>query len=183
MEKKDIKVTNRSGSFVGYGVDEMNLRRDFAPNETKTITEEELLKLSYQPGGQALIDAYFLIHDKELASEVSPQVSQEPEYNLTEEEVKAMLKKQGNLDEFLDCLDFAPDGVKDLIKSLSVSMPLTDTEKMEAIQKVLGFNVANAIRIRKESEVDKKTPTRERRVKESTESTQNPPKYRRVDTK
>ena len=39
MEKKNIKVTNRSGSFVGYGVDEMNLRRDFAPNETKTITE------------------------------------------------------------------------------------------------------------------------------------------------
>jgi len=35
----------------------------------------------------------------------------------------------GSLDEFLDCLDFAPEGVKDLIKTLSVELPLNDVSK------------------------------------------------------
>jgi len=58
----------------------------------------------------------------------------------------------GSLDEFLDCLDFAPEGVKDLIKNLAVDLPLNDVAKREAIFNKLGFNVDNAIRIKKESE-------------------------------
>ena len=60
--------------------------------------------------------------------------------------------KTGSLDEFLDCLDFAPEGVKDLIKNLAVDLPLNDVAKREAIFNKLGFNVDNAIRIKKESE-------------------------------
>jgi len=59
----------------------------------------------------------------------------------------------GSLDEFLDCLDFAPEGVKDLIKNLAVDLPLNDVAKREAIFNKLGFNVDNAIRIKKESDI------------------------------
>jgi len=55
--------------------------------------------------------------------------------------------EHGSLDEFLDCLDFAPEGVKDLIKNLAVELPLNDVAKREAIFNKLGFNVDNAIRI------------------------------------
>jgi len=37
--------------------------------------------------------------------------------------------KTGSLDEFLDCLDFAPEGVTDLIKTLAVELPLNDVAK------------------------------------------------------
>ena len=47
MSKK-ITVRNRSNSFIGYEVPDMNLKRDFAPYEEKSdITEEEIQKLSY----------------------------------------------------------------------------------------------------------------------------------------
>jgi len=51
----------------------------------------------------------------------------------------------------LDCLDFAPEGVRDLIKTFSVMLPLNDVAKREAILNKLGFNVDNAIKIQKES--------------------------------
>jgi hypothetical protein len=35
----------------------------------------------------------------------------------------------GTLDEFLDCLDFAPIGTIDLLKAYCVSLPVTDYEK------------------------------------------------------
>jgi hypothetical protein len=59
--------------------------------------------------------------------------------------------QNGSLDEFLDCLDFAPEGVIDLIKTLAVELPLNDVAKREAILNKTGFNVDNAIRIRQES--------------------------------
>jgi len=75
----------------------------------------------------------------------------EPEYNYSKEEI-IQLMKEGSLDEFLDCLDFAPEGVKELIKTLSVQLPLNDVAKREAILNKLHFNVDAAIRIKKEGE-------------------------------
>jgi len=65
----------------------------------------------------------------------------------------------------LDCLDFAPEGVKELIKTLSVELPLNDVAKREAVFEKLGFNVDNAIRIEKESmdpEVEEAQPAHRR---------------------
>jgi hypothetical protein len=76
--------------------------------------------------------------------------------------------KTGSLDEFLDCLDFAPEGVKDLIKNLSVELPLNDVAKREAIFNKLGFNVDNAIRIKRESsEPMEEKPVTRRRVQKT----------------
>jgi len=35
----------------------------------------------------------------------------------------------GSLDEFLDCLDFAPSVIIDMIKVLAVDLPLNDVSK------------------------------------------------------
>jgi len=40
-------VKNRSGSVVAYTIPEDNIRRRFTPGETKRISYEELLHLSY----------------------------------------------------------------------------------------------------------------------------------------
>jgi hypothetical protein len=51
----------------------------------------------------------------------------------------------GSLDAFLDCLDYAPIGVIDLIKKFSVSVPMKDYDKREALKNKTGFDVSKAI--------------------------------------
>lgn len=145
MVSKDkvIKVTNRYSGTVGYTIDDMNkLRRQYQPAETKEITFEELEKLFYIPGGRRIIEEYLVIDDTEALNELLGGV--EPEYYYTEADVRRLLTT-GSLDEFLDCLDFAPEGVTEMIKDLAVSLPCNDVAKRDAILKKYGFDVTKAI--------------------------------------
>ena len=172
MEKSTlIKVLNRDNGAVVYSIPEMNgLKRVYQAGETKEITFEEIEKLSYIPGGMELLeDSLVILNNDEAIKEILGHV--EPEYSYTKDDV-INLMKNGSLDEFLDCLDFAPEGVKDLIKTLSVELPLNDVAKREAILNKLGFNVDNAIRIKRESEEPtKEEPTTRRRVQKTQNKT------------
>lgn len=169
-----IKVLNRDNGEVGYSIPEMNgLRRVFQAGETKTVTFEELEKLSYIPGGRELLsESLVILNNPEAIAELLGTV--EPEYSYTREDI-IKLMKTGSLDEFLDCLDFAPQGVRDMIKSLAVELPLNDVAKREAIQEKLGFNVDNAIRILKEAaepvQEQEKTGRRVQKIQNKTAST------------
>ena len=172
MEKSTlIKVLNRDNGAVVYSIPEMNgLKRVYQAGETKEITFEEIEKLSYIPGGMELLqDCLVILDNDEAIKRILGHV--EPEYSYTKDDV-INLMKNGSLDEFLDCLDFAPEGVKDLIKTLSVELPLNDVAKREAILNKLGFNVDNAIRIKRESEEPtKEEPTARRRVQKTQNKT------------
>jgi hypothetical protein len=137
-----IKIQNRNNGIVGYSVPDMNVRRVFQPNEKKEITYEELQKLSYTPGGLYLLNNYLIIYNNEARETLIGEV--ELEYNYTEEDVKNLLL-QGSLDELLDCLDFAPDGVISLVKDLAVKLEIVDLSKRKAIQEKTGLNVTKAI--------------------------------------
>jgi len=56
--------------------------------------------------------------------------------------------KVGTLEQFLDCLDFAPESVLENIKDMAVNLPLNDVSKRNAIQEKLGFDVSKAIEIK-----------------------------------
>ena len=76
----------------------------------------------------------------------------------------------GSIEEFLDCLDFAPPGVIDLIKKLSVSLPLADIQKRQALKTKTGFDCDAALKhVMEEKEDDGENTilktTGERRVK------------------
>ena len=135
-------VKNRSSSVVVYSIPESNLRRTFAPGETKRIPFSELEKLTYQPGGRELIANFLQIMEEEVTQDLN--IHREPEYNMSEAQVRDLILN-GSVDAFLDALDFAPIGVIDLIKSLSVSLPITDFKKREALLKKTGFDVDKAI--------------------------------------
>ena len=135
-------VKNRSSSVVVYSIPESNLRRTFAPGETKRIPFSELEKLTYQPGGRELIANFLQIMEEEVTQDLN--IHREPEYNMSEAQVRDLILN-GSLDAFLDALDFAPIGVIDLIKSLSVSLPITDYKRREALLKKTGFDVDKAI--------------------------------------
>lgn len=156
--EKIFTVTNRSASRVYYSVPELGIKsRQYEPGETKRISYAELEGLSYLPGGMELIRDYLLIKDEEVRDELVGNV--EPEYNMTEPEVRNLIMT-GSMDEWLDALDFAPEGVIDLIKNLSVEIPLSDTNKMKAFQEKKGINLARMIQARQEelAEVEASKP-------------------------
>ena len=157
-----IKVTNRDNGVVGYSIPEMNIRRLFQKGEIKEITMEELRKLSYRPGGQVILNECLIVHNEEALRELNPDY--EPEYFYTEKEVTELLLK-GTQEQFLDCLDFAPEGVINLIKDLAVKLEINDLAKREAIQKKTGLNVTRAIEINRESkEADEAEEVKKRRA-------------------
>ena len=173
-----VKVQNRDNGSVGYTIPDLNnLHRTYQPNETKNITMDELRKLSYVPGGMEILRNYLVILDDEAREEILSDV--EPEYYLTKDGVKKLLL-EGTLDALLDCLDFAPSGVVDLVKDVAVEIELNDVKKRDAILNKTGFNVTNAININKETtdEVEKVKPVR--RVGQSEENAATAPTGRRT---
>lgn len=138
-----FNVKNRSAGVAIYRIPEDNIRREFAPGETKRIAFGELEKLTYQPGGIELLTNFLQILDQEPTTTLN--IHREPEYDLSEEQIKDLILN-GSVDEFLDALDFAPIGVIDLIKSYSVSLPVADLAKRQALKAKLGFDVDSAIK-------------------------------------
>lgn len=174
-----IKVRNRSTGSVGYTIPDMgNYNRIFMANESKELSFEEVSKLAYIPGGSYLLQHYLVIDNIEARDEILGTV--ELEYDYTEEDVKRLLN-YGSIDELLDCLDFAPMGVLDLVQKIAVEIELNDVRKRKAILEKTGFNVDNAITINQEtSEQEKEEPTTGRRVAPAaapTESTQPVRRY------
>lgn len=135
-------VKNRSSSIVVYKIPESNLRREFAPGETKRIAFGELEKLTYQPGGRELLEEFLQIVEEDATQDLN--IHREVEYDMSEAQVRDLLLR-GSLDAFLDALDFAPIGVIDLIKTMAVSLPLTDLNKRKALKEKTGFDVDKAI--------------------------------------
>lgn len=159
-------IKNRSAGVAVYKIPEMGIRRKFAPGETKQISAEELEKLTYQPGGMAILANFLQIQDETAIKKIG--LNTQPEYNMSEKDIIELMKN-GSLDAFLDCLDFAPPGVIDLIKSLSVSLPLNDMEKRIALKKKTGFDCDAAMKHVMEEKAEDEKPvikTNERRVKE-----------------
>ena len=148
MINKDtlIKVVNKYNGTVGYNVPDLGVQRNFYPNESKDITFDELEKLSFAPGGEAILKDFLEIQNKEAITKLFA-TEPEPEYHYTKDDIKKLMQT-GTLDQFLDCLDFAPQSVKEIIKDMAVELPLNDVEKRNAIQEKLGFDVNRAIEIK-----------------------------------
>ena len=113
----------------------------------------------------------------------------QPEYYMSEKDI-VKLMTSGSLDEFLDCLDFAPPGVIDLIKKLSVSLPLSDIQKRNALKAKTGFDCDAALKhVMEEKEEDGENTilktSGERRVKKEEPAAperRTAPKYNVVST-
>lgn len=169
-----VSVKNRSRATVAYTIPEMNVRRVFTPGETKKIPEAELTALSYQVGGPAMLQRNLQIMDRRIAEEVTPRI--EPEYWMSEDEVIALLNDNSRdaVDKLLDLLDFAPAGVKDLVKKYAVELPVQDVRKRAAIKEKTGLDVDLVLIHNRESReeegnIEAETPKRRVRVEEKPE--------------
>lgn len=182
-------VKNRSAGVATYKIPELGVRRSFQPGEVKQISAEELEKLTYRPGGMALLANFLQIMEADGIAKVG--LNPQPEYHMSENDIKKLLLN-GSLDEFLDCLDFAPPGVIDLIKKMSVSLPLSDMNKRMALKEKTGFDCDAALKHVMEEKEDEgqntilKTAAPERRVKKEESASverRTAPKYNVVTPK
>jgi hypothetical protein len=184
---KNIRIKNRSSGMVAYTIPELgdarNIRREFSPKEVKTISAKELEALTFVAGGKTLLEDYLQILDDE-GFEIT-NITPEPEYNMNEEDIINLIQN-GSYDSFLDALDFAPEGVIDLIKHYAVSLPCNDSSKREALRTKLGYNIEAALKIKREAETEDtvvtNTSVKQRRVAvpvtaQEEASTTHRPKY------
>ena len=183
MKPTDIcNVTNRSTAWVVYTIPDRNIRREFNVGETKRVPFQEVLDVSAQPGGRSLFHNYLFVQEQDAVKEAF-NIDEEPEYFLTADQIPSWMDTC-TLDEFKDALDFAPDGVKDLIKKIAVDNKLNDVAKRTAIKAQLGFDVDNAIRINQESKEDNnvdekpKTARRVTTVKSAEQGRRSTPNYK-----
>lgn len=176
-----FNVKNRSDGMVVYSIPEMNIRREFAAGETKKIPYIELEKLSFQSGGRELIQDYLQVKSQEVIDNLN--IKAEPEYFMDEAAIRELLVN-GSYDSFLDCLDFAPEGVLNLLKRMAVDLPLGDMNKRKAIKDKLGFDIEAAIK-NNEASKDENAPAdkpAERRVQPTENaSRRTTPKYNIVN--
>ena len=151
MENEMVIVTNRNNGYTGYQIPDTGVSRNFAPGESKRISKEELMQLSYIEGGEYLLKNYLIVNNDKTLEELN--ISVQPEYYYTEEEIKELLTT-GSLDQLEDTLNFAPDGVIEIIKDMAVKTELPDTRKRKMISEKTGFNIDNAIRVNEVMEED-----------------------------
>ena len=152
MAKKTYRIKNRSASRVVYRIPEKGIRREFSPGEVKNITYDELVELMYQPGVKEIMSDFLQLEDDALIENFN--IDAQPEYYMSEAQV-AELIRSGSYEAFLDCLDYAPIGVIDIVKRLAVSMPMNDLQKAQALKEKTGFDLEAAlanIRAEKEEE-------------------------------
>lgn len=143
--EKIVEVTNRNGGWTGYTVPDLNITRNFKPGETKKIPFEELWSLQSVPGGDFILHNCLIINDTDALSQLNME-NLEPEYFYTEAEVRELLNS-GSLEQLEDCLNFAPDGVIDLVKTIAVQTELPDTRKRKLIYEKTGVNIDTAINL------------------------------------
>lgn len=141
MSERTVRIKNRSASQIIYTIPELGIRREFSPGETKIIAFDELEKLNWQAGGRELMMSFLQVTENKAIEDLN--IPTEVEYHMSEEQIIDLLLN-GDLDTYLDCLEFAPVGVIDLIKLYAVELPLTDTRKIEALKEKTGFDAAIA---------------------------------------
>ena len=161
-----VIVENRTAGKIVYQIPDRHIRRELAPRQTIRVTKDEIEALSYTSGGLDLIRNHLLVKDEQILDDLN--IYREPEYYMNADNV-AKLITQGSLNEFKDALDFAPEGVVDMIKDLSVQIPLNDFSKRQALKEMTGFDVDAAI-----------AHDRENRAIDGDEGTQVVQKTRRV---
>lgn len=151
--KTEVEVTNRKACTTGYTIEDYNLQgghltRSFAPGETKIVTVGELESLLATQGGQRIFDNYLFVKDQEILSYLNHNQEMEPEYFYSDEDIKNLILN-GSVDEFEDCLNFAPVGVVERVKQLALQLEMPDHNKRKVLFEKTGYNLDNNLIINK----------------------------------
>lgn len=142
-----IQVRNLTDHIVVIPDKEMHRRYSFQPEEVKNFDKDTLRRLNYLPGVTYLFRNCLSVRDEGLAKEFGVSSDTfEHEYKWTRADIDKCLTS-GSLDELLDALDFAPEGIVDTIVQRAVELKVNDVSKRKAILEKTGKNVDSMINL------------------------------------
>lgn len=177
MSENIIQVRNLTDHIVVIPDKEMHRRYEFQPEETKNFDKDTLRRLAYLPGVLYLFRNSLSVRDASLAKEfgVSDDTF-EHEYKWTRTDIDNCLTS-GSLDELLDALDFAPEGIVDTIVQRAVELKVNDVSKRKAILEKTGKDVTSMIDLTEQynssvgiEEEEEKAPRKRRASGEATKT-------------
>lgn len=178
QDDESVQITNLMDHTVGYIVELTGVRRALPAHAVFSVKAGELRELNYQLGGQEILRNYLRIGNKSLAAEFGIDIDDTPEYMWGKTEVDKCLL-EWDLDFLLDALEFAPDGIKQLIVDRAIELEIPDVNKRQAIKDKMGVDVTAAIANRHayDTESAEEEKPKRRRVATKTEAA---PKRRRA---
>ena len=163
---RKIKVYNRTSGGLGYEIEALRITRSWAKQgDYLNIGIDELLELKTIQGGMELLEKYILIEDEEALKLIFDDREVEPEYKYGVAEVDFLLYK-ATLEQFLDALDYAPQGVLELLLAGAKDKLPNTTAKISAMNEKYKININTMHELNKDTEVaeDKETaPVSKRR--------------------
>lgn len=146
---RKIKVYNRTGGSLAYNIEALRTIRHWPkPGDYLNIGIDELIELKTVPGGMYILEHCVKIDDDEALKAIFDDRDVEPEYKYGVEEVDYLLY-EGTLEQLLDALDYAPEGVLDLIKTRSKNKLPNTTAKVSAINEKFGFDLNKVVELAK----------------------------------
>lgn len=176
---RKIKVINRTSGSLAYNIESLRVVRYWKkPGDYLNIAINELLELKTAAGGPTVLEDLVKIEDKEALSVLFPENDIEPEYHYGEAEIDTLLY-EAPIEQLLDALDYAPQGVLEIIKTRAINKLPNTTEKIEAIDKKFNTSIhkIHILQIDQEAQ-EEEAPKRQRRTKPLIEEkTPEVPKY------
>lgn len=141
MDNTKIAVQNLTNNDVVYIDDNGGIARRmvFHAQQTIPVEKEVIERMQYDTGGAVLLKDFLSVKDDDMRTDIGIPADQ-IEYNWTKEDVKNLLTS-GEEDALRDALDFAPQGIIDMIIDMAVAMPLNDRNKVEIIAEATGRNI------------------------------------------
>lgn len=141
---KKVSVRNRAKGSISYTIDSLRVTRVWTGTGTViNIPINELIELTTIPGGQKLLDKYLVIEDAEALTAIY-DYDLAPEYAYGEAEIDYLLHA-GTNEQLLDALDYAPQGVLDLIRGMAIKQIPDTTAKVNAINEKFQINLTTLI--------------------------------------
>ena len=165
-----IPVRNMVDHKVVYVIPELNRRVVFEPFQEKKVPASELRALNYSTGGEVLLHNYLCVLNKDLRTEFNIP-SDQVEYDWKIEDIHRVLEDLSTPIEALeDALDFAPDGIRELIVDSAVKWKIPDSNRRK-VSRMTGVNVDKMIEFAEATEQTvEQTPVRARRLSKTEET-------------
>lgn len=165
-----VSIRNMVNHKVVYVLPDWNRKVVFEPFQERKIPAGELRALHYTTGGYNLLHNYLCVENADLKAEFEIPKDQ-IEYDWKLNDIKYLLLNNNSLIESLqDALDFAPEGIREMIIDYAVIWKIPDSNKRKVISQMTGIDIDKQIEFSElvDDDAVKDTTPSQRRVKNTT---------------
>lgn len=141
-----VPVRNMVNHRVVYTIPEEHRRVVFEAFQEKKIPAKELRALNYTVGGSILLKNYLCVKSIDMRAEFNIP-SDQIEYDWTEKDIQhVLLSNDSPIEQLEDALDFAPQGIREMIVDYAVEWKIPDSNRRKVISKMMNLDIDEMIK-------------------------------------